>query len=89
MASMMWPREAPTSLRPGPTRPKTLVASTTSLRAMFEVLEGLAEGLFAFAFGVDVGGIEEIDAGIDGGLYQLVGSRLVDAGRWLSRSRRR
>ena len=43
-----------------------------------EVLEGLAEGFFALAFGVDVGGVEEVDAGVDGGLDELVGSGLVD-----------
>ena len=43
-----------------------------------QVLEGLAEGFFALAFGVDVGGIEEVDAGVDGGFDELVGSGLVD-----------
>ena len=43
-----------------------------------EVFEGLAEGLFALALGVDVGGVEEVDAGVDGGLDELVGSGLVD-----------
>ena len=36
--SMMWPREAPTSLRPGPMRLNTLVARMTSLRAIFRFL---------------------------------------------------
>jgi hypothetical protein len=43
-----------------------------------EVFEGLAKGLFALALGVDVGGIEEVDAGVDGGFDELVGSGLID-----------
>jgi hypothetical protein len=43
-----------------------------------QVFEGLTEGLFAFALGVDIGGIEEVDADVDGGLDELVGSGLVD-----------
>src|SRR5580692_7173653 len=39
---MMWPREAPTSLRPGPVRPKALVAITISLRAMPTLLIAFA-----------------------------------------------
>ena len=43
-----------------------------------EVAEGLAEGLFALALGVDVGCVEEVDAGVDGAFDELVGSALVD-----------
>ena len=43
-----------------------------------EILEGLAEALFAFTFGIDVGRVEEVDAGIDARLDELVGTRLVD-----------
>ena len=53
-----------------------------------QVLEGLAECLFAFAFRVDIGRVKEIDAGIDGGFNEFVGSRLVDRSRWSSKSRR-
>ena len=31
-----------------------------------QVLEGLAEGFFALAFGVDIGGVEEVDAPLKG-----------------------
>ena len=43
-----------------------------------EVLEGLAEGGFGLALGVDVGGVDEVDAGFDGGLDEGVGAGLVD-----------
>ena len=38
----------------------------------------MTESLFAFAFGIDVSRIEEIDAGFDGSLDELVGARLID-----------
>ena len=44
-----------------------------------QVLEGLTKCLFAFAFSVNVSRVEEIDAGIDRGFNELVGSRLVHA----------
>ncbi len=43
-----------------------------------QVLEGLPEGLFAFTFRVDIGSVNEVDAGIDGGLDEIIGSRLVN-----------
>ena len=43
-----------------------------------EVLEGLADGDLGFALGVDVGGVDEVDAGFDGGLDEGVGFGLVD-----------
>ena len=45
-----------------------------------QVLQGLAQGLFALALGVDISGVEEVDTGVDGGLDELVGSGLVDYG---------
>src|SRR5208337_2748721 len=39
-----------------------------------EILEGLAEALFAFTFGIDVGRVEEVDAGIDARLDELLGT---------------
>ena len=43
-----------------------------------QVLEGLPERLFTFAFRVDVSRVNEIAAGIERGFDELVGSRLVD-----------
>jgi hypothetical protein len=43
-----------------------------------KVLEGLAKGLLALAFGVDIGGIEEVDPGIEGGFNELIGAALVN-----------
>jgi hypothetical protein len=43
-----------------------------------QILESLAERLLAFSFGVDIRGVEEVDAGIDGCFDQGVGARLVD-----------
>lgn len=37
-----------------------------------KVFEGLAESSFGAAFGIDIGGIEEVDASVEGGLYELV-----------------
>ena len=44
-----------------------------------EVFEGLAEDDFGLAVGVDVGGVDEVDAGVDGGFEELIGAGLVDA----------
>ena len=44
-----------------------------------EVFEGAAEGDFGLAFGVDVGGVDEVDAGFDGGFDEGVDVGLADA----------
>ena len=62
--SMMWPRDAPRSFGPAPVSPNTLVATTTSSRGT-EVPERLADDLLRTAAGVDVGGVDEVDAGVE------------------------
>src|SRR5665811_798061 len=47
---MIWPREAALSLGPGPISPKTLVAITTSLRAVPRFLKAWPERLLGQAF---------------------------------------
>ncbi len=42
------------------------------------ILERLAEGLLAFALRIDIGGVEEVDAGIERIPDQVVGTGLVD-----------
>jgi hypothetical protein len=44
-----------------------------------EISQGLSESLFALAFRVNVGGVEEVDAGFDGSLDELVGSCLISS----------
>jgi hypothetical protein len=43
-----------------------------------QILERLSERPFAFAFGVNVGGVEEIDTGLDRGLDEFIRARLVN-----------
>ena len=45
-----------------------------------DVPEGRGEGLFGFAIGVDIGSVDEVDAGVEGGLEEGVGTGLIDAG---------
>jgi hypothetical protein len=45
-----------------------------------EVLERLAEHGLGLAVGVDVGGVDEVDAGVDGGLDEVIDLLLVRAG---------
>ena len=42
--------------------PNTLVAMTTSERFYAEVFQGLTNQLLGLAFGIDVGGVDEVDA---------------------------
>ena len=74
----MWPREAPDIVAARTHAAEYLGRENDVLAGDVQILEGLAECLFAFAFGVDIGGVEEIDAGVDGSLNEFVGSRLID-----------
>ena len=58
-------RERPSMFGPSPMRLKTLVASTTCFHlGIFP--QGLAGDLLAHAQRVHVGGVEEVDSGLDG-----------------------
>ena len=61
----MWLRVAPRAFGPVPVSPNTLVATTTSSRAHLQVLQRLAGDLLGAAAGVDVGGVDEVDAGVE------------------------
>ena len=43
-----------------------------------QILERLSERLFAFAIGVNVGGVEEVDTGVDRGLDEFIRTLLVN-----------
>ena len=61
-ASTMCSRDSPTWLGPGPMRPRTLVAMTTSRR---RPATARPRNLLRVAGGVDVRGVEEVDAGVE------------------------
>lgn len=52
-----------------------------------EILEGLLEHFFAFSLGIDIGGVEEFNAGVEARLDQFVGSRLIDGANDLETAR--
>jgi hypothetical protein len=56
---MMWLRVAPRAFGAGPVSPKTLVASH------LEVLQRLPRDLLRAPAGVDVGRVDEVDAGVE------------------------
>jgi hypothetical protein len=62
----------------GPDATEYLRRENDILSSDAEILEGLAQALFAFTFGIDIGRVEQVNAGIDAGLDELVGARLVD-----------
>jgi len=65
-------------LRPGPVRPNTLVSNDYVFAGDVEILERTGREFFRFRLpGVNVGGIDEVNAGIHTGFDENVGVGLV------------
>jgi len=56
----------------GPYPTKNLGGDDDVFASDVKVFEGLAESGFGPAFGIDIGGIEEVDTSVEGGLYEFI-----------------
>ncbi len=74
----MWPRDRPTAFGPGPIRPRTLVATIDVLALDAEVAQRLPELDLGLAFRIDVGGVDEIDAGLERAADERGRARLIE-----------
>ncbi len=86
--SMMWPRDAPRAFAPGPVSPKTLVATTTFSRGTFRFFSAWPVICSGQAVGVDVGGVDEVDAGVERLADEALGLVLLQLADLGSRCRR-
>ena len=86
---MIWPRDRPTALGPGPVRPRTLVATITSSRLDLQIAQRLAQQDLGLAFRIDVGGVDEVDAGFQRARDQRGRALLIDRADGAPNQRRR
>ena len=63
--SRMWPREAPRVFGPGAVSPNDLGRDDHVLARHLQILQRLAGDLLRHAPGVHVGGVDEVDAGVN------------------------
>ena len=73
----MWPREAPRAFGPAPVSPKTLVATTTFSRGTFRFFSAWPVISSDQPAGIDVGGVDEVDAGVERLTDQALGIGLL------------
>ena len=78
-ASSRCPRDAPLPFGPAPVRPKPLVAITSSSRGSPRLRIACPVSSSDAALGIDVGGVDEVDAGVEGRVDQPLRLRLPEA----------